>query len=44
LKNTTVLIVLDGFGYREATDGNAIAAADTPNWDRYWSAIPRSAT
>jgi 2,3-bisphosphoglycerate-independent phosphoglycerate mutase len=42
LKNTTVLIVLDGFGYREATDGNAIAAADTPNWDRYWSENPHA--
>ena len=28
------LLILDGFGHREATDGNAIAAASTPNWDR----------
>jgi 2,3-bisphosphoglycerate-independent phosphoglycerate mutase len=29
-----VLIVLDGFGHREATDSNAILAANTPNWNR----------
>ncbi|MEO1573408.1 MAG: 2,3-bisphosphoglycerate-independent phosphoglycerate mutase, partial [Pseudomonadota bacterium] len=28
------LLILDGFGHREATEGNAIAAAKTPNWDR----------
>ena len=35
MKTPTVLIVLDGFGYSEAVEGNAIAAAHTPNWDRY---------
>ncbi|HZV76857.1 MAG TPA: 2,3-bisphosphoglycerate-independent phosphoglycerate mutase [Candidatus Babeliales bacterium] len=34
-----VLAVLDGWGYREATHGNAIAAAQVPHWhallDRY---------
>ncbi|MFV2089364.1 MAG: 2,3-bisphosphoglycerate-independent phosphoglycerate mutase [Pseudomonadales bacterium] len=40
MKNTTVLVVLDGFGYSEATEDNAIAAANTPNWDRYWSDQP----
>jgi 2,3-bisphosphoglycerate-independent phosphoglycerate mutase len=30
------LIVLDGWGYREATEGNAIALADTPTWDAVW--------
>jgi len=40
LNKPTVLIVLDGFGYREDTEGNAIAAADTPNWDRYWKDEP----
>ncbi len=42
LKTPTVLIVLDGFGYREAEEGNAIAAADTPNWDRYWQDAPHT--
>jgi 2,3-bisphosphoglycerate-independent phosphoglycerate mutase len=42
LKKTTVLVVLDGFGYSEATEGNAIAAAHTPNWDRYWKEAPHT--
>src|SRR5690606_32308709 len=29
-----VLVVLDGWGHRESTDGNAIAMARTPTWDR----------
>src|SRR5688500_4923578 len=31
------LIVLDGWGYREETEGNAIALASTPTWDAVWS-------
>jgi 2,3-bisphosphoglycerate-independent phosphoglycerate mutase len=31
------LIVLDGWGYRPETDGNAIALANTPTWDALWS-------
>ena len=31
-----VLVVLDGWGYRESREGNAIALADTPTWDRLW--------
>lgn len=30
------LIVLDGWGYRPGTDGNAIALAKTPTWDSLW--------
>lgn len=30
------LIVLDGWGYREETEGNAIALARTPAWDAIW--------
>jgi len=30
------LIVLDGWGYRPETDGNAIALARTPTWDSLW--------
>jgi len=30
----TGLIILDGWGYREATQHNAIAQAHTPNWDQ----------
>ncbi len=30
------LIVLDGWGYRRETNGNAIALATTPTWDSLW--------
>lgn len=30
------LIVLDGWGYRENQEGNAIALASTPTWDSIW--------
>ena len=35
-----VLIILDGFGYREEFKHNAIAMACTPNWDRLWAEYP----
>lgn len=35
-----VLIVLDGWGYSDKTEYNAIAAARTPVWDRLWSQYP----
>ncbi|KTD10198.1 2,3-bisphosphoglycerate-independent phosphoglycerate mutase [Legionella hackeliae] len=35
-----VLIVLDGWGYREELAHNAIASADTPQWDAWWSSYP----
>ncbi|MBL0940505.1 MAG: 2,3-bisphosphoglycerate-independent phosphoglycerate mutase [Gemmatimonadaceae bacterium] len=31
------LIILDGWGYREDCEANAICQARTPNWDRIWS-------
>lgn len=31
------LVVLDGWGYREAREGNAIALANTPAWEALWS-------
>src|SRR5690349_9513553 len=31
-----LLTILDGWGYREATQHNAIAAARTPVWDQLW--------
>jgi 2,3-bisphosphoglycerate-independent phosphoglycerate mutase len=34
------LIVLDGWGYREAADGNAIHLARTPAWDAIWQRYP----
>ncbi len=37
-----VLIILDGWGYREETEGNAIAAANTPVMDSLWSTYPKT--
>ncbi|HSA56983.1 MAG TPA: 2,3-bisphosphoglycerate-independent phosphoglycerate mutase [Gemmatimonadaceae bacterium] len=37
-----VLVVLDGFGYREEREGNAIALARTPTWTRLWEGLPRT--
>ena len=36
------LIVLDGWGYREDTTANAIALANTPNWDALWAQPSRT--
>ncbi len=41
-KKPTVLIVLDGWGYREESKDNAIASADTPVWDRLWAQSPHT--
>ncbi|MBE9158590.1 2,3-bisphosphoglycerate-independent phosphoglycerate mutase [Nodosilinea sp. LEGE 06152] len=37
-----VLVILDGWGYRESTDGNAVAAAKTPVMDSLWAAYPHT--
>ncbi len=37
-----VLIILDGWGYREETDGNAIAVANTPVMDSLWEVYPKT--
>ena len=37
-----LLLILDGWGYREETEHNAIAAADCPNWRLLWSKRPTS--
>lgn len=37
-----VLVVLDGWGHRESKEGNAIALARTPTWDRLWARAPRT--
>lgn len=36
-----MLLILDGWGHREAADDNAITAGDTPNWDALWDSRPR---
>lgn len=37
-----VLVVLDGWGYRPEREGNAIALATAPNWQRLWGRYPRT--
>ncbi|MGH3185588.1 MAG: hypothetical protein ACRDOE_27300, partial [Streptosporangiaceae bacterium] len=37
-----MLLVLDGFGWREETDDNAVRLARKPNFDRLWSACPHA--
>ena len=37
-----LLIILDGWGIREAEAGNAVALADTPNFDRWLRAYERA--
>lgn len=39
-KATALLLILDGWGHREETDSNAIAAANTPTWDKLWREQP----
>lgn len=42
LARPVVLVVLDGWGYRASSEGNAIAMAQTPTWDRLWARAPRT--
>ncbi|HSH96864.1 MAG: 2,3-bisphosphoglycerate-independent phosphoglycerate mutase [Methylophilaceae bacterium] len=37
-----ILLILDGFGYREETTDNAIAQAKMPNWNRLWKQYPHT--
>ncbi|MCY8562272.1 2,3-bisphosphoglycerate-independent phosphoglycerate mutase [Bacillus sonorensis] len=39
-KKLAALIILDGFGLRDETVGNAVAQANKPNFDRYWNKYP----
>lgn len=41
-KKTALLLILDGWGYREETRHNAIAAAHTPVWDALWQNCPHT--
>lgn len=36
------LFILDGFGLRDEVEGNAVAQAKKPNFDRYWSTFPHT--
>ncbi len=37
-----VLLILDGWGYREDPADNALALATLPNWDRLWAQRPHT--
>ena len=37
-----VLLILDGWGHREAPEDNALAQADLPNWRRLWAGEPHT--
>lgn len=37
-----LLLILDGWGYSSVYEGNAIAAANTPAWDRLWHEAPHT--
>src|SRR6185312_14014707 len=41
-RNRVVLVVLDGWGFRQERDGNAIELASTPVWHRLWDSYPRT--
>ncbi|MCM8765681.1 MAG: 2,3-bisphosphoglycerate-independent phosphoglycerate mutase, partial [Candidatus Omnitrophica bacterium] len=41
-KGKVMVIILDGWGYREEKEGNAIAAAHKPNFDYYWNNYPHT--
>lgn len=41
-RTTHLLIVLDGFGYREEKEYNAIYQANTPIWDQLWQSQPHT--
>lgn len=41
-RKTALLLILDGWGYREDTDHNAIYAANSPVWDKLWAERPHT--
>ncbi|MGD8175875.1 2,3-bisphosphoglycerate-independent phosphoglycerate mutase [Marinimicrobium sp. ARAG 43.8] len=41
-KKPLVLIILDGFGYSENTEHNAVYSANTPVWDDLWNHRPHN--
>jgi 2,3-bisphosphoglycerate-independent phosphoglycerate mutase len=42
VKKPVVLCILDGWGYREEVENNAIKMADTPTYDRFWDTYPHA--
>jgi 2,3-bisphosphoglycerate-independent phosphoglycerate mutase len=41
-KRRVLLLILDGWGVREEKEGNLIAEAETPNFDKLWARFPRA--
>lgn len=41
-KKPLLLMVLDGWGYRENPSHNAIHSASTPQWDAWWATCPHA--
>lgn len=41
-KSPVAIIILDGFGWRADSNGNAVALAKKPNFDRYYNEFPHS--
>ena len=41
-RRPVMLVILDGFGWREETADNAVRLASTPVFDRLWAAGPRA--
>lgn len=41
-KRPVMLMILDGWGWREEARDNAVLLADTPNFDRFWATSPHA--
>ncbi|MDR3364006.1 MAG: 2,3-bisphosphoglycerate-independent phosphoglycerate mutase [Clostridiales Family XIII bacterium] len=41
-RRPSMLVILDGWGYREEIEGNAVALAETPVLDRLWAEHPHT--
>ena len=37
-----ILLILDGWGYEDKAEHNAIASASTPQWDEWWKSRPHT--
>ncbi|WP_234730484.1 2,3-bisphosphoglycerate-independent phosphoglycerate mutase [Acidocella facilis] len=41
-KKPVMLVILDGFGWKESPQDNAVAQANTPHFDALWETCPRA--
>ena len=42
VKKPLLLLILDGWGHNDSPEHNAIAAANSPAWDRLWAERPKT--